>query len=431
LTADVVVVGAGVAGLAAASRIARAGRSVLLLEGRDRLGGRAYTILDPGSGHPIELGAEFLEGEPPALEEIARRGRIEFHELIERHEKRSEGNPRREPEADSIVERLLKLGEAPPRDVPVAQLIKEQAGRFSAEQLEGVVGYLEGFHAADLTRFGSLALAENEQAEATDRERMRRFVRGYGELVRQLEAELHGSAIETGATVTRVRWEPGSATLTVSSPAGDREIAAEQVVLTIPLSLLKRGEPELDPSPPGWSQALAALEMGLAQRIVLQFDQAWWTRSGQKPGLFVHGEEEPFTVWWSASPQTMPFITGWVGGPRAAALTGLLHQEVEDRALHSLSGIFGERVSALRRRLQRSYWHDWTSDPFSLGGYSYGGVGAGRARGILRQPVANTLFLAGEAVEGEGHNATVPGALNSGLRTAENLLATGGSPARS
>jgi len=228
-----------------------------------------------------------------------------------------------------------------------------------------------------------------------------------------------------------MRWEPGSVALEVSSAGGRREITAVQVVLTVPLSILKSDQLEIDPSPPGWSQGLAALEMGLAQRIVLQFDEPWWTKAGQKPGLFVHGEEEPFTVWWSASPETMPFLTGWIGGPRASSLTGLDQNEVENRALHSLSGTFGQRVSALRQRLQRSYWYDWSSDPFSLGAYSYGGVGAGQARDALRQPVAGTLFLAGEAVEGEGHNATVAGALQSGLRAAGDLLATTDPRARS
>ena len=423
---DVAVIGGGVAGLAAAGRIAAAGRSVLLLEARDRLGGRIHTIIEPRSDHPVELGAEFLEGEPRDLGELAERGGIGFHELVERHKRLEEGHARRQPDVETVVERLLKAGGSPPRDVPVAQLIDEHRGRFSSDQLRGMIQYLESFHAADLTQFGSLALAENEAAEATDRERMRRIAGGYGRLVQQLEGEARqvSATIETGSRVTGLRWQPGTVELTVSSESGARQIAAARVVVTVPLSLLKTNDLEIDPTPSDWPSALSALEMGLAHRIVLEFDEAWWTGEKQRPGLFLHGEGEPFPVWWPASPRTAPFLTGWAGGPQAAPLAGLSRQELEDRALRSVSRIFGTRVPALRQRLRGSWSHDWTSDRFSRGAYSYGGVGAGRARQVLRRPVADTLFLAGEAVEGEGHNATVPGALSSGLRAANELLAT-------
>jgi len=422
---DVVVIGGGVAGLAAAGRIAAAGRKVLLLEARDRLGGRVHTIIEPRSDHPVELGAEFLEGEPRELDQLAKRGGIGFHELIERHKRLEEGRARRQPDAETVVERLLKAGGSPPRDVPVARLIEQHGARFSSEQLHGMIQYLEGFHAADLTRFGSLALAENEAAEATDRERMRRVAGGYGRIVQQLEGEVRqvSATLETGARVTGVRWQPGSVELTVSSQSGTRRITAPRVVVTVPLSLLKTNELEIDPTPPEWPDALASLEMGLAHRIVLGFDEAWWTGDKQRPGLFLHGEGEPFPVWWPASPRTAPFLTGWVGGPKAAPLAGLSQQELEDQALRSVSSIFGTSVPALRQQLRGAWSHDWTSDRFSRGACSYGGVGAGRAREVLRRPVADTLFLAGEAVEGEGHNATVPGALSSGLRAAKELLA--------
>jgi monoamine oxidase len=118
----------------------------------------------------------------------------------------------------------------------------------------------------------------------------------------------------------------------------------------------------------------------------------------------------------------MPFLTGWVGGPRAASVVGLSQHDLVDRALGSLSSIFGQQTRTLRNGLQAVHAHDWSTDPYSRGAYSYGGVGARAAREVLRQPRADTLFLSGEALATEGRNATVAGALSSGLRAAAALL---------
>jgi monoamine oxidase len=127
-------------------------------------------------------------------------------------------------------------------------------------------------------------------------------------------------------------------------------------------------------------------------------------------------------VWWSGTPPDAPFITGWTGGPRAEALAGEPPEKVTRLAVQSLASIFGRAMSQVEQSLRQSYTHDWSRDPFSRGAYSYGGVGASAAAELLRRPVADTLFLAGEAVNGHGRNATVPGALSSGLRTADSLI---------
>jgi monoamine oxidase len=183
----------------------------------------------------------------------------------------------------------------------------------------------------------------------------------------------------------------------------------------------------LDPQPAGWDQALGKLEMGLAHRIDLQFETAWWIKRDQLTPGFMHGSGEPFPVWWTTTPPELPFLTGWAGGPRARALAGRGEDEVIRLALQSASSIFGHDSDDLERSLRAAYTHDWSSDPFSRGAYSYGGVGAAAAREALRTPVAGTIFLSGEALEPQGRNATVPGAFASGVRTAAALLQPVGS----
>jgi monoamine oxidase len=105
------------------------------------------------------------------------------------------------------------------------------------------------------------------------------------------------------------------------------------------------------------------------------------------------------------------------------AVSGRTIEQLIPAALSSASSIFGVPRATLARSLRAAYSYDWTSDPFSRGAYSYGGVGAGPARVVLRRPVKDTVYLTGEALAREGHNATVPGALSSGLRSADMLLA--------
>jgi monoamine oxidase len=427
---DVVVVGGGVAGLAAAGRVAQAGRSVVLLEARARLGGRIHTVFDPALGHPIELGAEFIQGNPEQLFQIIEHAGLALHEVPERHERAPGIRRRRLPGAEELVSRLLASAGPDLPDVPVAQLVRERATRFTPDEIEAMTAYLEGFHGADLERFGTAALAENQAAEEADGEWLFRISGGYGKLVAQLASGIDSKVaqVRTGTVATRLRWRPGAVEVEMHATGGEIvQLTGSQAILAVPLSTLKvhrelEGAVRVDPVPPGWEKAFGALEMGATQRIDLRFETAWWMERNRIPPIFVHGRAEPFPVWWTTSPPDLPFLTGWVGGPRAVALAGKTQDQMVRLALQSVSSIFGLDADTLAGWLRAAYSHDWTSDPFARGSYSYGGVGASSARETLRAPVAGTLFLTGEALADEGRNATVTGALTSGLRAAAALL---------
>jgi monoamine oxidase len=429
MSSDVIVVGAGVAGLAAAEYLAQAGRKVILLEARDRLGGRVHTLLDPEFRHPIELGAEFVQGESKEFLGIVQALELELQEVPERHERERHGAERALSNIEALIDRLLGLRTPDSEDVAVSQLIQRTKTHFTPEELETLTSFLEGFHGADLDRFGTAALAENQAAQKQDGERMFRVVGGYGALTSRLakRAESKGAEVRTNTTVTRVCWEPGQVKIQARGPGGKSiELTASQAVLTLPLLILKEESAStaslIDPDPMGWAQALGKLEMGVAHRIDLQFEVAWWIKGDRPSPSFVHGSGEPFPVWWTTTPPELPFLTGWTGGPRAKGLMGRTDEELISLALQSASSIFGYSGEDLGAWLRVAYTHDWSSDPFSRGAYSYGGVGAAEARKTLSTPVESTLFLAGEAVEPSGRNATVPGALASGLQAAAALL---------
>lgn len=428
---DVVVVGGGIAGLAAAGHLAQEGRRVILCEARARLGGRIHTVIDPVFGHPVELGAEFIQGTPKKFLQVIDRAGLALLEIPERHERARGGVERPLPPVETLVNRLLDLARPDQRDVPVAQLIRERTGsEFTADERQALTAYLEGFHGADLERLGTLALAENQATEASDGERLFRLAGGYRELVAHLVSQLDSNfaQVRTEVVVTRLRWQLGTVVVEARTAKGDPlELIGSQAILAVPLGALKatkgaEGTVCLDPVPPGWNKALESLEVGAAQRIDFRFENPWWMKQDRPAPIFFHGRDEPFPVWWTTSPPELPFLTGWVGGPRAEALAGRSHDELVRLALFSASSIFGVAVGTLDAWLRAAYCHDWSTDPFARGAYSYGGVGAVAARETLRKSVAGTLFLAGEAVAAEGRNATVPGALINGLTTAAALL---------
>jgi monoamine oxidase len=428
---DVVIIGGGVAGLAAAGRLCQAGRRIILCEARDRLGGRIHTVLDPVLGHPVELGAEFVQGSPSEFLQLIARAGLGLHEVFEEHHRARRGVERPLPPIETLVDRLLASAHPDQQDVPVAQLIRQGSGKgFTADELDAATGYLEGFHAADLERFGTAALSENQAAEAEDGDGLFRLVGGYGKLVAHLVSQLDPDLVRvrTQVVVTEVRWRPGTVVVKARDAGGDSiELLASQAVLALPLGNLKvggeaEGAVSLDPVPPGWEKSLGSLEVGAAQRIDLRFDAAWWMEQNRVAPVFIHGWKEPFRVWWTTSPPEIPILTGWVGGPRAAALAGRGQDELVEKALSSASSIFGIPRATLEDQLQAVYAHDWSTDPFARGAYSYGGVGALGAKEALRRPVAATLFMTGEAIAPAGRNATVPGALFGGLATAAAVL---------
>jgi monoamine oxidase len=325
---------------------------------------------------------------------------------------------------ESLVDRFLELTLPKVGDVPVAQAIRQLAPTdFTSDEIEALTAYLEGFHAADLQRFGTAALADNQAAVTRDGPQIVRLEGGYGRLVSALRSRLDPDLVQvqTETTVTGLRWQAGRVVLEArGSDENTIELTASQAILTVPPGVLKAID--LDPLPTSWPEALGALEMGAARRIDLRFDTAWWIEANRPPSAFVVGRDEPFPVWWTPAHPSLPFITGWVGGPRAQAMAGRTHDEVARLALQSAASIFSRPVNTLESRVRAVYTHDWSTDSFSRGAYSYGGVGALAARETLRRPVAGTLFLAGEALAGNGLNGTVSGALTSGLQAAATLL---------
>ena len=158
---------------------------------------------------------------------------------------------------------------------------------------------------------------------------------------------------------------------------------------------------------------------------LLRFRHAFWEEleGGKYEGAaFFHSATTPFPTFWTSLPLRAPLLTAWIAGPKAAQLSTFEMPDIVRQALESLSTIFGGRAHS-ELELEAAYLHNWQTDPFARGAYSYIAVGGADARNALAAPLDDTLFFAGEATDTANEAATVTGALQSGERAAREVTA--------
>ena len=420
------MVGAGAAGLTAAADLSRAGASVVVLEARPRIGGRVWTRRIRGWPLPVELGAEFVHGRNEEILQIARDAGLLIDRLPAVHaEATGDGwKPTRGiwQKFDAITRTMRRDG----RDRSIAEFLKGRRS-LSSQDKRFVRGLIEGYHAADLSLASEHALSTRGDPpfEEDEEEDQFRVLSGYDQVTNFLKSQIDSRLcrIQLSTPVARIGWRRGDVRVATT---GGNEVRARSIVVTVPVGVLKEdpssaGAIVFDPDPPAMRRAIARIEMGRVERIVLRFRQPFWEESEDRASFFHRWGGAAFPTWWSAAPAEVPMITGWAGGPAADALAGLTRKRLVDRALESLQTLFGARRGKLESLLVGWHRHDWTGDPYSRGAYSYEGVGGANAPRALGRPISETLFFAGEATEPD-ENGTVPGAIASGRRAARLIL---------
>ena len=439
------IVGAGVAGLAAAQRLVAAGLDVTVTEARDRIGGRVLTVHDPTLAVPIELGAEFVHGSAPEVNRVALDAALGVIDVAGHRSIATRGRLRRDHDFGARLHRVMKRLDAnrtPDRSLAEALARMRSLGN---EDRRVALQYVQGFHAADPKIISERSLAEGGKGYAPgDNVRERRLGRvlgGYDGVVRALASPVM-RRIQLGSVVTRVRWRAGEVAIDAESSGGQRlpDIPARAVIITVPLGVLtaptgSRGRIEFDPPLPSKDRAVRVLAMGAAVRVSLRLDEPFWgsphfakRRGGTQIDTmsFVSARAgESFPVWWTPYPVRAPLLVGWCGGPVAWALSREPREAVINAAIRSLATLFGMTERAMARRVIAAFTHDWNNDPYSRGSYSYPSVGGADAAAALARPIRGTVYFAGEHAEGRGRNGTVDGAIASGRLAAELILRKG------
>src|SRR5580704_3385261 len=441
---DVIVIGAGAAGLAAAAELSRAGLGVTILEARDRIGGRMFTQRDPVSQAPIELGAEFIHGLPPETWELLQAQKPNIKEVIGEPWCFRKGTLSTCEFFSEVDEILIKMDERSP-DESFVGFLKHCCNQSSDNPKlqaakERALAYVTGFNAADPDRVGVHWLVQGMRAEETiEGDRAFRIANGYSDLVEIFRRELDAlnAHIQTETVVDAIEWTKGRVEIAAHGAGGAQKVSAGRVLVTVPLALLQAPADDhgamrfTPPLPRTKLEALKKLEMGKVIRVTLRFRQRFWddipAPNNQEKTLsgmgFLFSDDEWLPTWWTTMPHKLPMITAWAPFRCAEQLSGKSRSFVIDRCLQTLSRLLSVEPEELTRLLDDAYFHDWQNDPFSRGAYSYGGVGADDAQQALANSIENTLFFAGEATDITGHNGTVHGAIASGHRAAQEILA--------
>ncbi len=415
--AEVIVIGAGAAGLAAAAELAQAGRTVLVLEARERIGGRCWTRREPGLAVPIELGAEFIHGAAEVTHALLAKagttsvdsGRLQRF-LESGKLKAGDGFA----EAKKAVRQTSMLRT---KDVSFAAFLR---GRKDLSEKTRAMATLmvEGFDAADPRRASARAIAE-EWGGAEMGASQPRPLGGYGPLLGWLAGSLDPALvrIQLQSVVSAIRWKRGA--MEVEGRFLDRPFRARarQAVITLPLGVLQSRSVRFVPHLEEKQKPLRALASGPVVKAALRFRSAFWEKAYPDIAFF-HAPGSAFPTFWAQLPMHSPVLIGWAGGPKASRLAGLETREVIRRATASLEEIF--RREDVESQLQAVVVQDWQKDSYARGAYSYLLVNGEGARESLAAPLEDTLFFAGEATSVE-QAGTVAGALESGARAAREL----------
>lgn len=427
---DTIVVGAGIAGLTAARLLARAGQRVVVLEARDRIGGRVHS--ERAAGRVTDLGASWIHGITDSPVHVATRAL---------------GMPE--------VEFTMGSFQAGGRPVAYygpdgARLSEAAAARFIADVAAGDVRLAETI--AGIAPGASYADAVEEMLAGTGwdaerAERVREYLRHrteeqYGAWITDLDAHgLDDDAVEgdevvfpegydrlatglaTGLDIRRdtpvaaVTWDP-AAGVTVRAASG-QAWTADRAVVTVPVGVLKSGDLAIDPPlPDPVAEALGRLEMNAFEKVFLRFPERFWDA-----GVAAIRRQGEAGQWWHSwydvtAAHGEPTLLTFAAGPCAREIREWPEERVVGSVLAALREIYGDAVI----EPAASHVTHWQDDPWSHGSYAYMTVGSVPAdHEVLAAPVGGVLHLAGEATWQEDP-ATVTAALCSGHRAAERIL---------
>jgi monoamine oxidase len=436
---DVLIIGAGAAGLSAALELSRAGVRVEILEARDRVGGRMFTLHDAMLNHHIELGAEFVHGLAPEIWLPVQQHNLKVTEVHGDLWCSIDGKLDRcnfFAKADKILSAMDDdFADKNKSDESFLDfLVRRFPGKDHEEAKQWATGYVSGFNAANPGLVSARWLVDSRRAdEQIEGERAFHVAGGYKSLVDILLRELNDLNVDIrlNTIVTGIKWKSGSVEILANGPQPETRFEASRTLVTLPLGVLQstgfvRFEPDL---PQQKREAMGKLAMGKVVRVALCFRERFWqdlhgTSDSRSlaDASFLFSRDNFFPTWWTQMPESVPIITGWAAAKSAEKLAGMSEPAIIDKAIESLSSLLQVKKSRVESQLTASYFHDWDSDPFSQGAYSYVKVGGEGSQQTLGSPISDTLFFAGEATDISGHNGTVHGAIASGQRAAQEIL---------
>ncbi len=430
---DVIVVGAGAAGIACAQKLSERKVKFKLLEARDRVGGRVHSLLEPDSTTPIELGAEFIHGVPKNILHWMHQLKMPFYDCADSHLFADQKKLAPLPNFFAKLEKMMsKLDQKSKKDHSVYEFIQKQ--KSIDPQMKAIfTSFVEGFHAADLHLIGEKGLFETQEAddESLNGSQLFRPVLRYDSLFTELAARfINSNDLQLQTVLREIDWQKGRVRLTCErGPTRIREVfEARQLVLTVPLGVLKSDSIVWSQKPKALEKCLELLQMGHVQRIVFRFKERFWEKLSNGPISFLHaGPEMYFPTWWTSQPLRSPHLVAWQGGPKALQMMNWSSDQRIGAALKTLAQLTQKSERFILSQVESFHFHNWSDDPFSLGAYSYIGVDGMAAAARFRKAFDETIYFAGEAAASGAARGTVHGAFASGANLGHRLGLNGNS----
>ncbi|MFD2872856.1 flavin monoamine oxidase family protein [Mucilaginibacter ximonensis] len=426
---DVLIIGAGAAGLMAAYKLSAAGRRVMVLEARERLGGRINTFQNQLFFKEAEQGAEFIHGDLPVTLGLLQTAGIQTEPASGEMWRFANGRFTEEatPDWGLLMDRLNLLQE----DCSIEAFLQREFGGYEHEALRNAVKrFVAGYDSADTGNASAFALRREWQNEDDDAQH--RVKGGYSTMINFLTDECRARAGEIflNSAVTDIYHESGK--VKVTTAAGEIYYA-HNLIIAMPLGVLKatsgEGAITFHPSLPKYQEAFKQIGFGAIIKLLLEFNKPFW--EGDDVAALVGKDpremsfllsDEAIPTWWTQNPRRTLVLTGWLGGPPAIAKQHASDEEMLELALQSLANIFRKGVEELREKLVAFNCANWTADPYTQGSYAYDMVPSASARKILSEPVDNTIYFAGEYLYDGPAMGTVEAALTSGQEAAQKII---------
>lgn len=421
---EVIVVGAGAAGLMAAWELVQAGKKTAVIEARDIIGGRTHTINDSYFELPVELGAEFIHGNLELTQMVLKKADVDQYKVSGNI---WQGEGEELDRQDDFVEdfsALNKKFKELREDISVADFIKDfLKGKEFEDARFTLKNYVEGYYAADTHKASTFSLREEL---ATSDDEQYRIEGGYFKLIDYVYHKCKEKNVQffLSNPVKEIKWKEDHVEVTGSK----ENISSRKVLITVPVGVLQSETIYFSPEIRETIHAAKQLGFGPVIKTLLQFDEPFWKNKKYTKGknlakLSFIFSRSIIPTWWTYYPKDVAMLAGWSGGPHAEKIKDLGDEEILMNALQSLSEIFSIDKTVLQRKLKGWHIANWVNDPYSCGGYSYEVVNGRKFKQIIKQPIENTIFFAGEGLIDGPEIGTVEAALRSGRETAHEIIA--------
>ncbi|RYY07553.1 MAG: FAD-dependent oxidoreductase [Sphingobacteriaceae bacterium] len=420
-----IIIGAGAAGLLAARELTQANQKVILLEARNRIGGRCYTFSRQDFTEPIELGAEFVHGELPLTLKLLKEAHLKYEPVSGDNFQFKNGEIKPSEFFMDHWEEFEKALKEVEKDQSLQEFLQQhfQQEKYAALQ-KSVIQFAKGYDTADPIRVSLFSLRD-EWLGDHEEETQYRIAGGYIKLMDFLADQVKnsGGEIMLDSIVKQVNWREGFVEVIT---ADDTVFTGKKLVITVPLGVLHAAENEtgaiqFNPDLPEQKQAAADMGFGAIIKILMEFSDPFWEQKGLTNLQFLFSEEK-IPTWWAQTPQKNNMLTGWLGGNPQDETQHLSDEEILQESIQSLAQIFQMDASFINQKLVSAKVYNWTADPFTRGSYSYATVKTASALKTLKISVKNTIYFAGEALFAGEQLGTVEAALVTGLEVANGIL---------